>query len=199
MTYLQLINSILGYFGNGQNADPTFEAYVPNIIESAEGAVYASLRHPQMVKSPFLKSLSQTAEPPYLIPDDMLEPASMVDSIRWLFRTSDQFFPIDANEAPKWTILGTEIVLNRDATDTMIFNYYAKPDGIAANEDTVLFKLYPHLFLNASLAEAARFLREPDSAIAALQQEFQRTLQEVRYDAWNAKLPKRAPLAVNAR
>ena len=199
MTYLQLINNVLGYFGNGNDADPTFEAYVPNIIEVAEGTVYASLRHPTMVKSPFLKSLSQTSSPPFLIPDDMLEPASIVDSTRWLFRTSDQFFPIDTEEGNLWTILGNEIVLNQDATDTMIFNYYAKPQSIATDETTPMFVLYPQLFVRGSLAEAARFLRQPDMSIAALQTEFERSLQEVRYDAWNAKLPKRAPLQVNKR
>jgi hypothetical protein len=205
MTYEQLRQAIYGYFGNAGDPDPNFEAYVPTIIEVAEGNIYSQLRHPQMVVRPYLTELSAdgSGSAPYELPADCLEPHGIVDTRKWVFESPEQFFnrynhgcPAYAGMPYYWTVHGKEVVVNPEATATAVFSYYKKPPALASDDTAPLFVLYPDLFVKAALPEAARWLREDDSIIMHHQQEFARRLQEVRLDAWGASIPKAQPLKV---
>jgi hypothetical protein len=206
MTYNDLRQAILSYFGNATNPDPNFEAFVPTIIETAESNVYSRLRHPKMVLRPYLTELSVTGNAPYDLPTDCLEPLNIVDTRKWEFESPESFFMrfneeacLPTDETSYWTILGNEVVVNPEATATAVFSYYARPTSIRSDEQTPMFVLYPDLFLKAALPEAARWLREDADIVVMHQMEFERRLAEVRSDAWNASLPKAQPLRVRVR
>ncbi len=190
MTYDQLVAAVLGYFGNAGDPDPNFAAYMPTIVEMAESKIYTVLRHPRMIRSDFVKSLSDTQSPPFLVPDRMLEAARVTDATPWYYQSPEQFFKLkEPTDFQMWTIYGDEIVLSQDVTDTVVFAWYDKPEPLAEADQSAIFQLYPQLFLYGSLAEAARYLREPESVIANLDGTFQGTLNQVRLEGWNASLP----------
>lgn len=195
MTYAQLVNAVLAYFGNAGNPDPNFEAYMPTIVEIAESRVYAAIRDPMMLQSSYVKDLSQAQEPPYRVPERMLEPYRMTDGENWEYLAPERFFEILPNTSEKyWTIYGGELALSQSATDTLVFTWYDKPLPLAEADNTRLFQLYPELFLQGSLVEAARFLREADSTTAMLEDSFLKTLRQVGVNAWNSHIPRGQPL-----
>jgi len=202
MTYDQLKEAVLSYFGNYPDPDPRFAALLPTIIEMAESRVYSNLRHPQMVRTKYIVELSDSGVRPFLVPSDMLEPHSVVDSVHWEYLSVPNFYKMVTDNCANqqlWTIHGTELVVWPEPTTTAIFSYYAKPVPLSSDDSTAVFSLYPHLFLAASLAEAARHLREPDTVKATLQQEFLQHLNEVRKEAWSATLPHKGVLRVKMR
>jgi hypothetical protein len=199
MTYDQLKTAIAGYFGNQQSVDPNFEAIIPALVESAESRIYQVVRHPTMITRPYVRELNPALAPPYVWPDDCLEVHSIADKddIRWEY-IQPHLILTDEDARPEycWSVYGAEILFRPDPFSSTILTYYARPESVVTNSGTPLFKLFPRVFLQGALAEAALYLREPDSSIAYHEQKFAQELDQLRVVSWSSRVPAAMPLKV---
>ena len=197
MTYDQLRTAIAGYFGNTDSIDPNFEVQIPTLIEMAESRIYEDIRHPTMILRPYVRELNPLLAPPYTWPDDCLEIHSIADkdTIRWEFVQPDLIL-VEEAQRPEycWTVYGNEILFRPDPFSSTVLTYYARPESVTTDESTPLFKLFPRLFLQGGLAEAALYLREPDNSIVLHEQKFEQEKERVRKVAWSARVPAAMPL-----
>jgi hypothetical protein len=203
MTYTELKSAIFSYLGHYPDPDPVFEAMIGTLIEQAEARIYTTVRHPQMVERVYILDTSQGGDDsaPFLVPSDLLEPASLVGQDgTWESVTQDDLLDAqrcytDATARPKvWAIFGQEMVFSVDPDDTLVLTYYQRPVALKDGGTQPLFNLFPHLFVAGGCAEAARFLREPDNIWQRYEQDFQFRLAEVVKAAWSATVPRRQPL-----
>jgi hypothetical protein len=202
MTYQEFRDSVLQYMGHWPDPDPAFDAALDVLIEKAEAKVHTLLRHPFMLSGPFLSALSVGGDPPYLVPDDFLEPHSLISGEGPLeYRPVSGYIEAkqcDPNDRV-YSIIGREIIINPADDGTAVFSYYARPPSIQSNPNGALFVAFPHLYHSAACTESARFLREPPEVLAAHQADFERYLADVTLAAWSADIPKRQPLKVRTR
>jgi hypothetical protein len=202
VTYDELKDTVLAYLGHWPDPDPVLGEHIGSIIETAEGRIYTAIRHPQMVAREYVLSLSATEddEPPYLTPEDMLEPVSLVGQGRtWEYATQDQVLEQirgGCTDAWLWSTFGRELVFSYPPDTTVVLTYYQRPTALKDGGDQPLFTAFPQLFVSGSCAEAARFLREPEEIFVSFERDFLARLQEVNAAAWSASIPHRQPLKV---
>jgi hypothetical protein len=136
------------------------------------------------------------------VPATCLEPHSVFSPTVRTEATSGDLFFKDLTEEnvctskQTYTFIGREVYFANELAGDEVLRYYARPPKIADDETTPVFQLFPQVFVNASLAEAAKFLREPPDIIAQYERERENGIAEINQAAWNAKFAAAQPYRV---